>query len=198
MNKIEIIDATPDDAELISAAILDAVGEELVSQMAGADHTRADVADIFTRLARRNDTQYSFRNSRIAIIDGKKAGVCVSYDGGRLKQLRRPFFQEANKILGWNISPEDVDSLPGETVPEEFYLDTIATLPEYRGRGVATALITDAAKKAQAAHLPLGLLVADHNPRARHLYDSLGFRPAGCRPFAGEIMTNLRLPLAIP
>lgn len=193
MNKIEIIDATPNDAELISAAILDAVGEDLVSQMAGSDHTRADVAAIFTRLARRDDTQYSYRNSRIAIIDGKKAGVCVSYDGGKLKKLRRPFFQEANQVLSWNISPEEVDSLPGETVPEEFYLDTIATLPEYRGRGVASALIRDAKKKADAANLPLGLLVSDHNPNARHLYESLGFRPAGRRPFAGEIMTNLRL-----
>ncbi|MDE7420182.1 MAG: GNAT family N-acetyltransferase [Muribaculaceae bacterium] len=193
MENIEIIDATPQDAELISHAILDAVGEELVANMAGSRHTRADVAGIFTRLARRDDTQYSYLNSRIALVDGKKAGVCVSYDGGLLKTLRRPFFQEANQTLGWNVTSEEVDALPGETVDEEFYLDTIATLPEYRGRGVASALIRDAKKKADLANLPLGLLVADDNPQARRLYDSLGFRQVGRRPFAGEIMTNLRL-----
>ena len=95
--------------------------------------------------------------------------------------------------MGWNVTSEEVDALPGETVEEEFYLDTIATLPEYRGRGVASALIRDAKKKADLANLPLGLLVADDNPKARRLYDSLGFRQVGRRPFAGEVMTNMRL-----
>lgn len=193
MKDIKIIDATPDDAPMIAQAILEAVGEGLVANMAGSTHTREDVAGIFTRLARRDDTQYSYQNSRIALVEGKKAGVCISYDGGNLKSLRRPFFQEANRVLGWNISAEEIDSLPGETVPEEFYLDTVATLPEFRGRGVASALIKDANKKANAVNLPLGLLVSDHNPKARRLYDSLGFRPVGSRPFAGETMTNLRL-----
>ncbi|MDE6040718.1 MAG: GNAT family N-acetyltransferase [Muribaculaceae bacterium] len=193
-NAFNIIDATPEDAPLIAWAIMEAVGEELVDHLAG-NKTRKDVEEIFTRLAGRTDSQYSYLNTRIAIApDGTKAAICVSYDGGKLKELRRSFFAEANRVLRWGMTPEEVDALPGETCGEEFYLDSLATLPHYRGQGAARILIEDAARKATAAGLPLGLLVADHNPEARQLYESIGFRPVARRPFAGEIMTNLRLP----
>ena len=193
-NAFNIIDASPEDAPLIAWAIMEAVGEELVDHLAG-NKTRKDVEEIFTRLAGRTDSQYSYLNTRIAIVpDGTKAAICVSYDGGKLKELRRSFFAEANRVLGWGMTPEDVDALPGETCGEEFYLDSLSTLPHYRGQGAARILIEDAARKATAAGLPLGLLVADHNPGARQLYESIGFRPVARRPFAGEIMTNLRLP----
>ena len=177
---------------MIAEAIMDAVGPEIVAGMAG-DHSREEVREVFARLAARDDTQYSYRNTRIALApDGCKAGVCVSYDGGRLIELRRPFFAEARRSLGWSITDDEVDALPGETCAEEFYLDTLATLPQYRGMGIATALIDDARKKAHRAGLPLGLLVADDNSSARRLYESLGLRPFARRPFAGEMMTNLR------
>ena len=193
-NAFNIIDASPEDAPLIAWAIMEAVGEELVDHLAG-NKTRKDVEEIFTRLAGRTDSQYSYLNTRIAITpDGTKAAICVSYDGGKLKELRLSFFAEANRVLGWGMTPEEVDALPGETCGEEFYLDSLATLPQYRGQGAARILIEDAARKATAAGLPLGLLVADHNPGARQLYESIGFRPVARRPFAGEIMTNLRLP----
>lgn len=193
MNEIKIIDATADDAEMIAYAIMEAVGDEIVNEMAG-NNTRQMVREVFTRLARRDDSQYSYRNSRVAVMpSGIKAGVCISYDGARLKPLRRAFFEEANRVLGWNMTADEIEALPGETCGEEFYLDTIATLPQYRKQGVATALIADARKKAEAAGLPLGLLVADDNPQARELYESIGFSPAGRRPFAGTMMTNLRI-----
>ncbi len=189
---IEIIDATPDDASMIAEAIMEAVGEEIVGHMAGKG-SREDVKKVFSRLARRQDSQYSYLNTRIARMpDGSKAGVCISYDGNLLKSLRRSFFDEANEVFGWGVTPREVEALPGETTGEEFYLDTLAVLPKFRKRGIATALIRDAESKAEKAGLPLGLLVADDNPRARKLYENLGFKEVGRRPFAGEMMTNLR------
>lgn len=193
MENIRIIDAVPDDAPIIADAILSAVGEDIVNSLAG-DHSVEDVHRLFENLARRDDTQYSYLNTRIALTEeGVKAGVCVSYNGGLLLELRKRFFIEARRILGWSISEEEINSLPGETSEEEFYLDTLATLPEYRGRGIGRALIEDAAQKAVKDKLPLGLLVSDHNPDARKLYDSLGFKQVGRRLFAGEEMSNLRL-----
>lgn len=195
MKDIKIIDATPEDADMIADAIMDAVGEEIVAGMAGS-HTRDDVKGVFSRLARREDTQYSYLNTRIAMApNGEKAGVCISYEGGKLKELRRSFFKEAVDVFGWDISPEEIENLPGETCGEEFYLDTLATFPKFRGQGVASALIADAERKAKRAGLPLGLLVADYNDVAARLYERCGFRPVGRRPFAGEMMTNMRMPL---
>lgn len=189
-----IRNATPADADLIADAILDAIGPELTSGLAGVNHTRGDVHTLFSSLAAREDTQYSFRNSRIAInSDGTPMGVCISYDGADLISLRRPFFQEANHRIGWNISADEIDALPGETAPDEFYLDTLMTLPEYRGKGVASALIRDAKGKAEKTGKPLGLLCDTENPGARKLYDSLGFRSCGQRPFAGHLMNHLQL-----
>lgn len=189
-----ITDAKPEDAPLIADAILEAVGKEITHNLAGKNHTIEDVHGIFKRLAERDDTQYSYRNTRIARDDeGAPMGVCISYDGANLKRLRRPFFAEANRFLGWGMTDEEVEALPGETVDDEFYLDTLMTLPQFRGKGVGKALIMDAKKKADTAGKPLGLLCDLDNDTARRLYDSVGFHQHGLRPFAGHLMANLRL-----
>lgn len=186
--------ATPEDASLIADAILEAIGTDLIDHLAGENNTRQDVHDLFMRLAAREDTQYSYLNSRIARdTDGAPMGVCVSYDGAALKRLRRPFFAEANDTFGWGMTPEEVDALPGETEPDEFYLDTLMTLPQYRGHGIAKALIMDAKEKASALGKPLGLLCDTDNDRARRVYDTMGFKDSGMRPFAGHEMNHLLL-----
>lgn len=189
-----IRNATKEDASLIADAILEAIGEELTAGLAGEEHTSEDVHDLFASLAEREDTQYSYINSRIAITEnGNPMGVCVSYDGADLIRMRRPFFKEANSRLGWEMTLDEIDALPGETEPDEFYLDTLMTIPEYRGQGVASALIKDAKEKAIKTGKPLGLLCDIDNSRARRLYDSIGFRCCGLRPFAGHEMNHLQL-----
>ena len=191
---ISIIDATPEDADFIAWGIMEAVGPELVDQMAGEDGTPEDVHLVFSRLALRDDSQYSYLNTRIALAsDGQKAGVCVSYDGADLIELRKTFFEEATRQLGWEISEEEIASMKPETTEEEYYLDSLMTLPEYRGRGVARQLILDADKKAVIKNKPLGLLCDKTNTRARRLYESVGFKAVGKRPFAGHDMDHLQL-----
>ncbi len=191
---MKITTATPDDASLIADAILEAIGPDLTNHLAGDNHTPQDVHDLFARLAARPDSQYSYLNSRIARTDdGQPMGVCVSYDGANLKPLRRPFFAEANKTFGWGLTPEEIEAVPGETEPDEFYLDTLMTLPQYRGHGIGAALIRDAKLKADAIGKPLGLLCDIDNDRARRLYDRVGFTVRGQRPFAGHDMNHLQL-----
>ena len=194
-NELYITDATPQDASLIADAILSAIGDDLTDGLAGERNTRKDVHDLFQRLAARNDTQYSYLNTRIARdAQGNAMGVCVSYDGADLKRLRRPFFSEAISTLGWELTDAEIEEIPGETEPDEFYLDTLMTLPAYRGRGIAKALIADAGMKAAKAGKPLGLLCDIDNTRAERLYHSAGFRHVGQRPFAGHMMNHLQLP----
>lgn len=193
---MKIRNATPDDAPFIAEAIMAAVGEDIVNHLAGENNNRKDIHDIFTRLAQRDDSQYSYLNTRIAVSDaGIPMGACISYDGEDLIRLRRPFFKEANEILGWGLEIEEIDSLPGETDADEFYLDTLMTLPQFRGKGVASELIRDAAKKARKAGKPLGLLCDTDNFPARKLYNSLGFEYINLRPFAGHDMNHLQKPI---
>lgn len=193
MDNYRIYDADPSDAPLIAWAVMEAIGDGIINEWA-KDSSRDDVAKVFTALAEREDTQYSYLNARVVVTqEGEKAGICVSYNGGDIKRLRRSFFEEANRTLGWMKSNEEVDSLPCETSEDEYYLDTVAILPNHRGKGLGVSLINDACKKARTAGLPLGLLVADDNTKARKLYESLGFKAVGRRLFAGEEMTNMRM-----
>lgn len=189
-----IIDnATLEDAPLIADAILEAVGKDITNHLTGTSRSVKEVHSLFQRLAERTDTQYSYRNTRVARTDdGISMGVCISYDGNDLKRLRRPFFYEANTTLGWNMTDEEIDALPGETEPGEFYLDTIMVLPEFRSRGVAKSLITDAKLKAEKTGKPLGLLCDVDNSPAHRLYETSGFRNIGTKPFAGHTMYHMQ------
>ena len=91
------------------------------------------------------------------------------------------------------MTPSEVELVPGLPSPDESYLATRMTLPQYRRRGVGRALIEDAAKKAAHTGKPLGLLCEPDNMRARGLYDSVGFKKVGSRPFAGHLMDHLQI-----
>ncbi len=191
---IKITDATPEDAPLIAEGVMAAVGPEICRGIAGPDHSVEDVRTLFTRLARRDDSQYSWRNTRVARSEeGIPMGICVSYDGARLHTMRRSFFEEANKLLGWGMTDEDIEKVPDETSSDEYYLDSLMVLPQFRGHGAARALIDDAAQKARNVGKPLGLLCEDQNAPAFKLYSSVGFQEIGRRPFAGVEMRHLRL-----
>lgn len=185
---MKITNAKKSDAPLIARSIMDAIGTEICEELAGNGKALADVERLFTSLAEREDTQYSYLNTLVAVDeDGKVAGVIVSYDGAKLNELRKPFFEAVKTILGKNM--EGVDD---ETDASEFYLDTLAVLPEYRGRGIAAMLLKGAIDRAAACGKPAGLLVDKDNNRARKLYERVGFRQIGERPFCYVMMDHMQ------
>lgn len=191
---MEITDARREDAPLIARAIMEAAGEELCSRLAGNAHTQEELKEMFTQLAASEDSQYSYRHTRIAVdSQGNPFGVCISYDGAEIKRLRRPFFTLANKTLGWNLRQSTVERLPTEADQGELYLDTLMVLPGNRHRGIGAALIDDALEKARGLGKPLGLLCEPDNEGALRLYKSKGFRREGYRKLAGIAMHHLVL-----
>lgn len=145
-----------------------------------------EALEIFKTVAGREDSQYSYLNSLKAVTeDGGIAGIVVAYDGGRLHQLQKAFKEVYESRTGKSMS-----RLTDETQPGEWYLDSLAVWPEYRGVGVGAALI-EAAEKLAPAGLRPGLLCAKGNAGARRLYEKLGFGVIGERPFLGEMMDHL-------
>jgi ribosomal protein S18 acetylase RimI-like enzyme len=59
--------------------------------------------------------------------------------------------------------------------PQEIRVIDIALLPEYRGLGLGTRLLTEVLEEARTARKPVRIHVEVMNP-ARVLYDRLGFR----------------------
>lgn len=189
--EIEIIPARKADAPFIARTVLDAIGKEHTLEMAGSADRLYLVEEVFTNLAAMDNSQYSYRNTLIALTpEGEYAGAVVSYDGADLRRLRRAFISEANRLLGWGLKEADFTD---ETSPDELYLDSLMVLPAYRKHGIGTRLIEAVRRRADAIGKPVGLLVAPDNPKAARLYARLGFQRQGIRPFAGKPMHHLQL-----
>lgn len=187
--EFRIRDARQEDAPAISRVIQMAMHKEGCMAFAGTEDRLPLVDKTFTTLAGRNDSQYSYLNSIVAEdADGNLAGAIVSYDGALLHQLRQAFVEVANDVMDANFVEKDMDL---ETSDDEIYLDSLAVFPEYRGRGLARKLIDAACQRHAASGKPFGLLCAPGNDDAYALYERLGFREIGLRPFAGIMMRHM-------
>lgn len=186
---MKIIPARKTDAPAIARTVMMAVGDEISLSFAGTPDRLPLVTEVFTRLAESENSQYSYTNTLVALTpEGKVAGAIVSYDGAELHRLRREFISVANEVLGMDMREEEFTD---ETSSDEVYLDSLCVFPEYRGQKLAGRLIEAACRRHVDAGKPVGLLVDPDNPRARRLYESLGFREVGQRPFAGLSLIHI-------
>ena len=125
-----------------------------------------------------------------SVMDAIGTEICedLACNGKTLaNELRKPFFEAVKTILDKNL-----EGVGDETDASEFYLDTLAVLPEYRGRGIAAMLLKGAVDRAAACGKPAGLLVDKENHRARKLYERVGFRQIGERPFCYVMMDHMQ------
>ncbi len=187
-----ILRATTKDAPFLAETVMSAIGEDHCIQMAGGEYRLPLLRKFFTLLAVSEVSQYSYRNAFVAYTRrGERAGAIICYDGADLERLRQPFIDEANCLLGWDITAAQMKP---ETSDDEMYLDSLMVLPKFRRQGLGRKLIGKAAEKAAIARKPLGLLVDFDNPSARNLYAGAGFKNVGERPFAGKMMEHMQLP----
>ena len=144
---------------------------------------------MMTMLVEREDSQYSYRNTLVAMDADRVVGISVSYDGGLLHELRRAFIEAAKEHIG-----KDHTGMGDETQAGELYLDSLAVLPEYRRRGIARKLLLATKERASRMGLPcVGLLVDKGNPIGEALYASVGFRYVNDNQWGGHPMKHLVL-----
>ena len=125
--------------------------------------------------ALREDGAFSFRNAHIAEVDGAVAAGLVGYviapehDATR----RAPGAGEAAKLPAMVRPLVELEAL----VPGHWYVNILATYPEYRGRGIGAALLAHAEGRARAAGShDMALIVASQEEGARRLYHRIGYR----------------------
>ena len=188
-NYIVIRQAEKTHAQEIARLIMTAMTDECCLYYCADGCSLNDFLRMMTYLVNREDSQYSYLNALVAMDGDKVVGISVSYDGGRLHELRRAFIEAAKEYVG-----KDNSGMDDETQAGELYLDSLAVLPEYRRRGIARRLILATKEKADKLHLPcVGLLVDKGNPDGEALYSSVGFRYMNDSQWGGHEMKHLIL-----
>lgn len=186
-NKVHIVEGTKDQAAEIARLIMTAMTDDCCLYFCGDGFGLNDFHKMMTMLVERENSQYSYRNTLVAMDGDKVIGISVSYDGARLHELRRAFIEAAKKYIG-----KDHSGMDDETQAGELYLDSLAILPEYRRQGIARKLLKGTKERANRLGLPcVGLLVDKDNPIGEALYTSIGFRYINDNQWGGHPMKHL-------
>lgn len=188
--------ATPDDS-LDLARLANIAGAGIPAACwAGDSRPGESIEQTGARLVSDPDSNFSYRNAHLAEIKGRIAGMLLAYR------------------LSDEVADENLDALPSYVRPMveleqevigSFYINMIATYPEFRGLGVGTrllALVDDLAREAGCELASID--VFEQNSGAVRLYEQIGFRvvdrrpavPDDCHPYTGDILLLTRSVIA--
>jgi ribosomal protein S18 acetylase RimI-like enzyme len=174
---IEIRPALPEEAGEL-AVLMNMAGEGiplyLWERMAEAGEEHMEVG---ARRVRRDEGGFSYRHAHVAQIGDAMAGMLLSY------RLDDPY-----EVGNLDEYPEVVRPLVEleAMAPGSWYITAVAVSPDFRRRGVGTALMDFAEEQAREEDTgQISLIVADENRGAVELYEKLGYRSRGSRPVVG-------------
>lgn len=174
MAEISVRHATRRDATDL-VAFVDMAGEGLPS------HFWAELAapgqgpfEVGRNRALRDEGAFAWRNAWIAEVDGDVAGSLVCY---RIEDE-----VDLSSLARMSRLARDLTLLEAEA-PGYWYVNVLAIYPEYRGLGVASALLAHAEALGRAAGAKgMAIIVASENEPAVRLYAKTGYREQTRRP----------------
>lgn len=136
--------------------------------------TEEELARFAELISTRDDVLYCAKNTLIAEYNGEMAGMLTAYDGSRYREMRRLTMQ----LMKEHFDMEFPD-MEDETKAGEYYLDSLAVWPQYRGIGLGTALLERGIAEGLRLGLTTTLTVDPKNRNAQQVYASLGFELDG-------------------
>lgn len=179
MLKINIRKAEPSDAKKSVPLIIDAIGE-IAERMTGEtepEKVEQSLCELFVR----DDNPNSYLYTYMAEVEGVIAGTLVLYSGADAPKLDE-------NLRAWLVEKgANVTEVDSESLPDEFYIDTICIDPAFRGKGIGSQLFAfaeDIAK--QKGHSKLSLNVETQKEPAIRLYKRLGYEIVSPWTIIGE------------
>lgn len=163
--------ATQADTEYVAKTVLTALDMDT----SDLEWVKASCAD--------PQSMYSWNKSLIAEEEGKPIGCIISYPGDDYQKLREYTWSR----LWEGVDPATIKDSAIETYPGEYYFDSLAIEPEYRGNGLGKKLMEAAMRQGkELGYDKHALLVAEEKPRLKEYYASLGFEEANGVNFFGH------------
>jgi ribosomal protein S18 acetylase RimI-like enzyme len=194
---MEIRNATKQDCRAIAELALMA-GEGIPAYFwAQAKRPDQTIEEVGAQNAASETENFSYRNVQVAIIDGHIAGMLLAY--------RLPAADATEDLQDY---PEFIRPLIEleQCVPESFYINMLATYPDFRNRAVGSQLMEYASKlAAKAGCEKLSVEVFAQNEAALRLYQRLGYTivdkrpviPHPCHPYTGDLVLLTKDVIAI-
>lgn len=162
--------ATKEDAPAIASFISMAEGE-MVQFFTGTDNREAAARELVKFVLDPRQSRYSLEQNLVAEIDGRPAGSVMSFPADRQHELDEVVIEALNK-RGIGLRRLSFEGIPGT-----YYLSTMGVNPDFRGKGVGTALMEAAEERARKLGFSrASLLVSPDKPRAKNLYERRGYR----------------------
>lgn len=128
--------------------------------------------------ARREEGSFSYRNATVIEVDGAVAACLIGY---ALPDHPEPI--DKTRMPAMFVPLQELENL----APGTWYVNVLATYPQWRKQGFGTTLLGHAETLAAAAGTRgMSIIVADSNAPARRLYTSMGYRQIADRPITKE------------
>lgn len=167
---MEIRPAMPEDASLVVPLFIQAM-DEIACTLAGSDQPH-EVQTFMSTFFQLPDNRLSYQNTLVAEVDRQVVGAVILYHGGQAAILDQPIIARLRTLKN-----DPRITLDKEAEEDEWYIDTLSVSPLYGGRGIGTALLHAAEKRASSAGpTRIALLVDSDNQRAHRLYLHLNYQ----------------------
>lgn len=161
-------DARIDDCEAVARGICMALHREPDGEM----------QKCIARICEREDVLYSYKHTIVAFEGDTPVGICLCYDGAKYHEMRKTTFPLFDELMHDDADHQemDLDNMQDEAVAGEYYMDSLAVWPEWRGRGIGMQLMQAQIEKARKLGFKKATLLVDpENENAKRLYRKLGF-----------------------
>jgi len=188
---MEIRKATKDDCRQIAELALIA-GEGIPAYFwEEAKKPEQEIEEVGAARLTSETENFSYRNVHVAVVNDSIAGMLLAY---RLPDDDDEDLEELPEFIRPCIELE-------QCVPGSFYINMLATYPEFRNRSIGTMLMSGIDQLAsESGCSKTSIQVFDQNEGALRLYLRLGYStvqkrqviPHHCHPYTGEILLLTR------
>jgi len=157
------------------AVLVDIAGEGIPNnfwrELAGPGRSALEVG---RDRARRSEGGFSYRHATVVEVGEEIAACLVVY------RLDDPYDLTGIEQLPAHVQP--LLRLEAQA-PGSWYVNVLATFPEFRGQGIGTRLLDIAAQQGRAAGAnTMSIIVGSWNEGATRLYRRAGYKPIASEP----------------
>lgn len=137
--------------------------------------------DVGRQRAARETGSFSYRNATIIEHAGQAAGSLIGYV---IQETAEPISGDMPAMF---VPLQELENL----APGTWYVNVLAVLPPYRGRGLGTEMLRRAEERGdECGCRGMSVIVSNTNFGARRLYERMGYAETATRPMVKESWIN--------